>query len=41
MIPHCKEEFEAEEFVKKYARTCLKLFPRQLVGVILLGAGRL
>ena len=37
---HDREEFEAEDFVKKYARTCLKPFPRQLVGVILLGAGK-
>ncbi|RWS04218.1 secreted salivary gland peptide-like protein [Dinothrombium tinctorium] len=40
MVPHCQEEFEAEDCVRSYARRCLRPFPRQLIGVILLGASK-
>ncbi|XP_053200817.1 uncharacterized protein LOC128388400 [Panonychus citri] len=40
MVPHCKEEFDAEDFVKSYSRRCLKPLPRQIIGVILMGASQ-
>lgn len=35
-----REEFDAEHCVKNHARRCLKPLPRQLVGVIMLGASQ-
>ena len=35
-----REEFDAEHCVKNNARRCLKPLPRQLVGVIMLGASQ-
>lgn len=40
MVPHCQEEFDAEKCVKDIARKCLKPLPRQLIGVIMLGASQ-
>ncbi|RWS24475.1 hypothetical protein B4U80_06470 [Leptotrombidium deliense] len=40
MVPHCQEEFDAEDCVRSYARKCMRPFPRQLIGVILLGASK-
>ncbi|XP_074604068.1 uncharacterized protein LOC141857465 [Brevipalpus obovatus] len=40
MVPHCKEEFDAEDYVKSHARRCLKPLPRQIIGVILMGASQ-
>ena len=40
MVPHCKEEFDAEKCVKDYARKCLKPLQKQLIGVIMLGASQ-
>jgi len=40
MVPHCEEEFEAEDCVRSYARRCLRPFPRQIIGVILMGASQ-
>jgi hypothetical protein len=37
MVPHCQEEFDAEDCVKNYARRCLAPFPRQVIGILLLG----
>jgi hypothetical protein len=40
MVPHCQEEFDAEKCVKDIARKCLKPLPRQLIGVIMMGASQ-
>lgn len=40
MVPHCQEEFDAEKCVKDIARKCLKPLPRQLLGVIMMGASQ-
>lgn len=40
MAPHCQEEYDAEKCVKEIARKCLKPLPRQLLGVIMLGASQ-
>lgn len=40
MGPHCQEEYDAEKCVKDIARKCLKPLPRQLLGVIMLGASQ-
>ena len=40
MVPHCQEEFDAERCVKDIARKCLKPLPRQLLGIIMLGAAQ-
>lgn len=40
MVPHCQEEYDAERCVKDIARKCLKPLPRQLLGVIMMGASQ-
>lgn len=40
MIPHCQEEFDAEDCIKNYARKCLLPFERQVAGMLILGAGQ-
>lgn len=40
MLPHCQEEFDAEDCIKNYARKCLPPFERQLSGMLILGAGQ-
>lgn len=40
MIPHCKEEFDAEDCVKNFAKKCLTPFERQVAGMLILGAGQ-
>lgn len=40
MGPHCQEEYDAEKCVKDIARKCLKPLPRQLLGVIMMGASQ-
>lgn len=40
MIPHCQEEFDAEDCIKNYARKCLSPFERQVAGMLILGAGQ-
>lgn len=40
MVPHCQEEFDAEDCIKNYARKCLPPFERQLAGVLIIGAGQ-
>lgn len=40
MIPHCQEEFDAEDCIKNFARKCLSPFERQVTGMLILGAGQ-
>jgi transposase-like protein len=40
MVPHCQEEFDAEDCVKNFARKCLSAFERQVAGMLILGAGQ-
>lgn len=40
MVPHCQEEFDAEECIKNYAKRCLPAFERQLSRMLILGAGQ-
>jgi hypothetical protein len=40
MVPHCQEEFDAEDCIKNYARRCLPPFERQVAGMLILGAGQ-
>lgn len=40
MIPHCQEEFDAEDCIKNFARKCLTPFERQVAGMLILGAGQ-
>lgn len=40
MVPHCQEEFDAEDCVKNFARKCLSPFERQVAGMLILGAGQ-
>lgn len=40
MVPHCQEEFDAEDCIKNYARKCLPPFERQVAGMLILGAGQ-
>lgn len=40
LLFYCREEFEAEDCVKNYAKKCLAPFPRQLVGVLLYGINK-
>ena len=40
MVPHCQEEFDAEDCIKNYARKCLTPFERQVAGMLILGAGQ-
>lgn len=40
MVPHCQEEFDAEDCIKNYARRCLSPFERQVAGMLILGAGQ-
>lgn len=40
MIPHCQEEFDAEDCIKNFARKCLPPFERQVAGMLILGAGQ-
>lgn len=40
MVPHCQEEFDAEDCIKNYARKCFTPFERQVAGMLILGAGQ-
>lgn len=40
MVPHCQEEFDAEDCIKNFARKCLSPFERQVAGMLILGAGQ-
>lgn len=40
MVPHCQEEFDAEDCIKNFARKCLTPFERQVTGMLILGAGQ-
>ena len=40
MVPHCQEEFDAEDCIKNHARKCLPPFERQVAGMLILGAGQ-
>lgn len=40
MVPHCKEEFDAEDCIKNFAKKCLSPFERQVAGMLILGAGQ-
>lgn len=40
MVPHCQEEFDAEDCIKNFARKCLPPFERQVAGMLILGAGQ-
>lgn len=40
MVPHCQEEFDAEDCIKNFARRCLPPFERQVAGMLILGAGQ-
>lgn len=40
MVPHCQEEFRAEDCIKSFARKCLAPFERQVAGMLTLGAGQ-
>lgn len=40
MVPHCQEEYDAEDCIRNYARRCLPPFERQLCGMLILGAGQ-
>lgn len=40
MVPHCQEEYEAEDCIKNFARKCLPPFERQVCGMLILGAGQ-
>lgn len=40
MVPHCQEEFDAEDCIKNFARKCLAPFERQVTGMLILGAGQ-
>lgn len=40
MVPHCQEEFDAEDCIKNFARRCLPPFERQVTRMLILGAGQ-
>lgn len=40
MVPHCQEEYDAEDCTKNFARKCLPPFERQVAGMLILGAGQ-
>lgn len=40
MVPHCQEEFDAEDCIKNFARKCFTPFERQVAGMLILGAGQ-
>lgn len=40
MVPHCQEEFDAEDCIKNFGRKCMPPFERQVMGMLVLGAGQ-